>query len=101
MAGQKRNWADAQLHVGAGNLGIPPGVPIEFTPDHLARLRSLVHKREVLERNAFYLRDLSKEELEWKKKCVNCGKGGKRELPAPNCSPHASILKIVRSLTVD
>ncbi|TQS34600.1 hypothetical protein Golomagni_05010 [Golovinomyces magnicellulatus] len=47
---------------------------IELSPDYLERLRSFIQPKEVLEKNGYILNQLSKKDLERKKRCAQCGK---------------------------
>lgn len=47
---------------------------IKLSPDYLERLRSFIQPKDVLEKNGYILNQLSKKDLERKKRCAQCGK---------------------------
>ncbi|RKF80809.1 RNA exonuclease 3 [Golovinomyces cichoracearum] len=47
---------------------------IKLSADYLERLRSFIQPKDVLEKNGYILNQLSKKDLERKKRCAQCGK---------------------------
>lgn len=47
---------------------------IEMTPEHTSQLQSLVHPYMELERKGYIMSQLSKEDLDRKRRCAQCNK---------------------------